>query len=214
MAFQIDTFIAALEQRLRARERDSKTVSMLGTGAAFEAWLSFEARLMLMERPGNFGIGGYYRTADGAQYNQYAALNEWRKVDLSIINNEEFDADPPACECLIEFKMVYNNKNWRTQVASCRSDLYPTSKRKAALNPARGRFAVAVVVGKVYREPERYTQWPDLALWSRELESDLLRTTGPRRIHRRRRGTAIPISSSLLTDDSTHFVRLDLLEPA
>ncbi len=65
-----------VEARLRSKTND---VSVIGLGAAFEAWLAFEARLALE------GDHRGLRRAAGVQGGApISTINEWKKVDLSV----------------------------------------------------------------------------------------------------------------------------------
>lgn len=189
----------AMQGHLDQHEATRRAISRLASGAAFEAWLSFEMRLMLEARRTEFGLD-----------DRCFIANEYRKVDLSITTEEDW----LLC---VEFKLIHNNKNWRTQCASVVKDLWPRpGTPKHEIEPMIGRLAALVVVGKVYRDPRGYPgQRGDLEAWESEMWSHLLREEA--QIDRVWRSQRLLITGErLLVEDPgvKHFCEVHLLARA
>ncbi|WP_147448743.1 hypothetical protein [Corallococcus terminator] len=146
---------AALDQHLHRQEQERDALSILASGAAFEAWLAFEARLALESSPGVLPV------------DRFSVENERGKSDVYI---SDWKTGSDTCHALIEFKLVYNNKNWGTQVQSVFNDLYPTRTEKRLLSPTVPRVALVGLIGKLYLEGGRYPgPRHDIKEWEREV---------------------------------------------
>ncbi|MBL8918125.1 MAG: hypothetical protein JNJ54_04620 [Myxococcaceae bacterium] len=162
--------VSALDEHLSKRG----VVSQLAAGAAFEAWLAFEARLVMEHSRARFGLD---RRRDGAESRPWL-VNERRKVDLFI-------GEDDGCLIPIEFKLVFNNKNWATQVEGIAADLMPAKgSKKAGLKPMLGRVAIVGLVGKTYGDSTGYPGMrADLTRWEAEVWEKLRRETRRKRLY-------------------------------
>ncbi len=190
-----------IDQELVRREQ-TRDVSVLAAGAAFESWLSFEARLLL-ERD---------RHLLHADSQGWWTANEYRKVDLGVWE------DWNKLHMQVEFKLIHNNKNCFTKADEAWADLFPEpASAKSDLRPGV-RASIVVLVGKNYLYKQAYPgQKGDLVAWEKGIWSHLLPTDGPDagRVNRVWSGTRIPVRDhSLLPDRSDHFVQLHALMPA
>lgn len=130
-ANQIVQLLDAVDRQLASRG----VVSELASGAAFEIWLAVETRLCFECIRGELGVSNSLWTA-----NEYPA-----KIDLSI-------NDGTNVEVALEFKLIYNNKNWRSQVTAAHGELSPLpGTPKAEWTAHSSRWAVVGLIGKVYQ---------------------------------------------------------------
>lgn len=128
----------------RHQQEPAHFLSSLIMGASFEGWLSFETRFAL-ERS---------RSRLGLEEPRYWIGNEGEKVDLGII---EYDDDRHTGEdrwlAAVEFKVIYNNKDWESQVRGILADLFPAPHGRAGkanvVGPERQLAVVAVVHANV-----------------------------------------------------------------
>jgi hypothetical protein len=189
-----------VDAHLRAREKQKGTVSLLATGAAFESWLSFEARLLLERERTRLGL-----TSDHCWIG-----NEYKKVDLGIIQYD--DTRTWAHErwfAAIEFKMVYNNKNWKSQCDAAWNDLFPparTAKQGLKFAPDGGRIAFIVIVRREYADGDPYQRKNDRRpAWHAEVKKYMLRPGGPYKRDAARlqewEGRRIRLKSNMLSKD-------------
>lgn len=182
-----------------ARRELTGDLSLLAAGAAFEAWLAFEARILLERHRNHLGIAAMHWTA-----------NEYRKVDLGVWEGSD------TIDVAMEFKLIHNNKNWRSKADEAWGDLFPdAASTKAALKP-RLRGALVCVVGKVYDDPSAYPgQRSDLNAWEADLWRHLLSADPAGQAERAWTGTRFPIRDPSLSPSRTdHFVQLHLLLPS
>ncbi len=125
-------------------------------GASFEGWLAFETRFALEEkreplemRPPRFWIG-----------------NEYKKVDLGLIEYAtERHTSNDQWIAAVEFKVIYNNKNWESQVDGIHADLFPLlhdrDGKAAICGPEHQLAVVAIVTANV--DGNRYQRPADTA---------------------------------------------------
>jgi hypothetical protein len=120
----------SLGDHLAARETESGVVSRVGVSSAFEGWLAVEARLAMQTR---------LASADPSDRKAWTVSTEYpSKTDLSV-----YGAGGELVSAF-EFKLVYNNKNWKTACDAVWRDLFPPrGSAKAALTP---RFAVVTSI--------------------------------------------------------------------
>lgn len=130
-----------ITQHLKRRER-ARAVTRVGFGGGFEGWLATEARLAIESRRRQ--IARTLAVDPGA----FFTANEYpNKTDLSI-----WAGGRPVAA--LEFKIAYNNKNWKSQCDSVWNDLFPTRTAKRAW--AGRRFAVVASVWKQYEDSAYY----------------------------------------------------------
>lgn len=189
----------ALQDHFVKRKLD---LERLAAGAAFEQWFSFEARLALQADRARLGLSD----------ERYWFANEYRKIDLYIGDRVQGD----RCHAAIEFKLIYNNKNWMTQCDRIWGDLYPARGKKAqVVAEASHLISVAVVVGKTYPEEVNYpSRERDISAWRQKMEDYLLPKGGWRgdTVERGWRSTErfLPEAPPCLANDS-RFVELWVL---
>ncbi len=165
-----------LEEHLRAEEERRVAVSRVATGAAFEGWLAIETRLQMELHRDRLGLHGESTDRHGQKVDRFWICNEYNKVDLGILDYEE---DLDRWIAAFEFKLVTNNKNWKKKCDEVWDDLYPKrGSKKAKIKPAKGRFALVAVMGKVFREAGPYSWRTDLDQWETELWEYMLPSKG------------------------------------
>lgn len=149
---------------LAARAARPGFVRELLAGAAFEMWLSFETRFALADRAGWHQLGLDALETDGRHL---WIGNEYGKVDLGLVTYADagFLTDE-RWVLAVEFKVVYNNKNFEDQLAAIAADLRPTRSTKAAIG---ARLAVVSVVrfdnpdNRYQRAADRAMTWDHMA---------------------------------------------------
>jgi len=199
-----------LDEHLLAQERGRRAVSLLASGAAFEAWLAFEMRLLAENNRGQLELDDVI-SHNGARVPRYFICNEQMKVDFSVI-----DAVDSAVELAIEFKLIHNNKNWKHQADAVWNDLFPTRESKASTLPRRGRFALVGVVGLVYEDPKEWSyagQIGDIEKWLHDLDDYLLPANGfaDRIVERPWAGTKLAVLDPYLRPGAGSFFQLQML---
>jgi hypothetical protein len=201
-----------LEDRLDQGGKSAELVSSLASGAAFEAWLSFEARLLLEQHREEFGLADIIQDSDGTPVPRYYFANEWRKVDLCVSEYRPEAPELDSCLTTIEFKLIHNNKNWPTKLTEVHEDLFPSGRTKAAMVPSIGRLSVVGLVGKVYRNPAGYPgHFQNIAQWECDIMAAL---SGPQVLGRQLwLGRRFPIHDPWLDGAVPNFFRLLALGP-
>ena len=193
------------------QEEERKTLSLLVGGAAFEAWLAFETRLITERRRSELGLEAELDDG-GNPVPRYMICNERKKVDFSII-----DLKDSELELALEFKLIHNNKNWKSKAGEVWADVFPGDGNKAAMRPRSGRYAVVGIVGLVYREPgDSYPgQVSDLKEWEEKLDDYLLPDDGyeGNKLTRLWSGKRFPVEDPWLRKDAGSFFQLQLLGP-
>lgn len=187
----IKTMLDALDGQLVRRG----VLPELCSGAAFEGWLAFEARLCFEEMREQLGVADSLWTANEYPY----------KTDLSIYDGDEILA-------ALEFKLIYNNKNWRTQLRGVQSDLHPARHTRKARIPKDARWGIVGLVGKLYQKGygAGYRQpVPHLQSWEEKVWERLLPDGGD--IQEVWIGKRHEIAHRWLTEDGSHFFQLHAL---
>ena len=213
----LETLAQLVDDRLAAGEAERGLVSRLVAGGAFEAWLSFEARLLAEENRESLQLEGRLaRWRGGDAISRYYFANEYHKVDLFIgeLNSSEPHAD--ICIAAIEFKLIHNNKNWKKQADGVWVDLFPSREVKAALRPKLGRAALVGFVAKRHREGVNYpVVRSTFGDWETEVREYLLGDDGwdGRYIDRVWSGRRFPVTDDWLDKSASSFFQLHLLIP-
>ncbi|MBL9016743.1 MAG: hypothetical protein JNL83_21325 [Myxococcales bacterium] len=155
---QLGPIVHGIVRARHEAERDHFLTSMI-VGASFEGWLSFETRFALEKARPRFGL----------DHPRFWIGNEYKKVDLGIVEyDDEHYNDPERWLAAIEFKVIYNNKNWEAQVNGVLADLFPKKHgredKAAIVGPDRQLAVVAMVQGnfpsnKYQRELDRDPSW-------------------------------------------------------
>jgi len=200
-----------LDEHLATEQRLRSAVDLLASGAAFEAWLAFEARLLAEGARNELGLAELTKDPHGAPVPRYWMANEYCKIDFYI-----GDVRDNAAVLALEFKLIHNNKNWKHKSDEVWADLFPMRGTKVEIAPRLGRLAVVGVIGKVYRDPTRYPgQVEALAEWEREVEAHLLPEPGRegRRAVRTWSGQRFELSDPWLEVGHRHSFQLHLLVP-
>jgi hypothetical protein len=200
-----------LDDHLHTQEANRSALSRLAAGAAFEAWLSFETRLLMEQHRGALGLDEQIVDRHGERVHRFFITNEYRKVDLGILDVREHEG---RWDLAIEFKIVHNNKNWRQKCDEVWADLLPVAGTvKSEIQPARGRYAIVAVVGKVYRDPGPYGWRSDLAAWEREAWDYMLPNSGEYagRVTRVCSSQRFPISDPSFRQSEPSFCELHVL---
>jgi hypothetical protein len=183
-------------------------VSMIATGAAFEGWLAFETRVALERIKSDLGLD-----------ERFWIGNEYRKVDLGIL---QLAVDRATTEdewwAAVEFKLVYNNKNWKAQCDGIWDDLIPPGgSKKAALKiDPLVRFAFVTVIRAEYTPPSPYQRRADLEeRWGMEMKAYLFQESLPdaNRVESLWRSSEIPLKDRWLRDPPRvpHTLRFEIL---
>ncbi len=198
------------EELIQSRERDEPGfISLIATGAAFEGWLAFEMRVALEKKRHRkkFGLPSRFWIA-----------NEYRKVDLGILEyaDDKQEGDDKWWAA-IEFKLIYNNKNWTSQCDGVWDDLIPPAGSKKAAIEADRLALVTVVRGEYcYKNPHQRRADLDVG-WRDALDSYLLQTdTAHRdRIEVLWPGTLFPVTGRWLRDPprAPHSLQFLVLGP-
>jgi len=210
-----------LDDRLAGGEAESRLVSKLAAGSAFEAWLSFETRLLAEENRELLGLSGHVNWPGGDAIHRYYFANEYRKVDLYIgdLGSDGSDGSDAGCVAAVEFKLVYNNKNWKSQADGIWVDLFPspeTREIKAGLNPLVSRAAIVAFVGKSYRDNSDYPVVPGaFADWESNVDGYLLGEEGweGKHIDRQWSGRRFSVRNEWLDATNDNFFQLHLFLP-
>ena len=203
-----------LDEHLAEQEAARQAVSRLASGAAFEAWLSFEARLLMESHRAELSLAGLTMDRHNEPVDRYWIANEHAKVDVGVLDVADEHGE---WEIALEFKIIHNNKNWRSKCDEIWGDLLPgVGTTKAGILPRRGRYAVVAVVGKVYRDPGPYGWRPDLDVWERELWQYLLPESGEYagRLRRFWQGRRFNLGDCWLVKNAPHFCELHVLAPS
>ena len=212
-----DKLVTAIAQMLEQElERRRSRLWLLAEGAAFEAWLGFETRLLIEERRAALNLDAQRTKKNGRTVNQFWVANEYRKVDL-LVGDRRHETLPFLFG--IEFKLIHNNKNWKAQVRRVWRDLDAARPEKTALSPRFGWYALVAHVGKVYRD-DAGVDYPgqarDLVAWSAQVQAELC-PPGHREGQRVKSiwsGRRIPIRSGLYATGHEHFFQLQVVAPA
>lgn len=138
---QLGPIVHGIVKTRHEAERDHFLNSMI-VGASFEGWLSFETRFALEKARSRFGL----------DHPRFWIGNEYKKVDLGIVEyDDEHYNGPERWLAAIEFKVIYNNKNWEAQVNGILADLFPREHARegkaAIVGPDRQLAVVAMVQG-------------------------------------------------------------------
>lgn len=112
----VPTFFLFLADYLGSR---SETLVSFGSMASPELWLSLEAAALLDRNRQRFGLDETMASAEGRSVPRWAIAPERKKIDIWIADHQH---SPPRSATAIEFKCIYNNKNFHTQVRSIRRD--------------------------------------------------------------------------------------------
>ncbi len=209
-----DQFGRLLDDHLAEQETSRQAVSRFASGAAFEAWLSFEARLLLESYRAELSLAGLTMDRFQEPVDRYWIANEHAKVDLGVLDVGD---ESRTWEIALEFKIIHNNKNWKSKCDEIWGDLLPRAGApKASIIPRRGRYAIVAVVGKVYRDPGPYGWRPDLADWERELWQYLLPESGEYAgmLLRLWQGRRFTLADCWLVKDAPSFCELHVLAPS
>ncbi len=93
----------------------ASTLAYLSVMAANEHWIQFEATDWLHRHRDCVGLGGY-----NGRTPECDVLPEKRKIDIWL---QDHRGTSNRKGIGIEFKLIYNNKNWGSQIKSLRQDL-------------------------------------------------------------------------------------------
>ena len=64
------------DEHLAEQQHTRQTISILAAGAAFEAWLAFETRLLAERGREDLGLGGFTEDATGKPVPRFWTANE------------------------------------------------------------------------------------------------------------------------------------------
>ena len=130
------------------RER-SETVKYLAVSAASEAWFAAEAAALMNRRRNEIGVAGLSDTSSACNAPRRLIILERGKVDLSIIDIEQKEKD-----YAFEFKLLHNNKNYRSKIAELKRDV----ARGVGLQ--RDSWGVAICFHLIFDEKHRGNYQP------------------------------------------------------
>lgn len=125
---------------LRSRQRE---VAFLNVSVGSELWLSCETAALLDRNREACGIGG-----TNGNVPTWTIAPEYKKIDLWVAPHATDNTEEKATA--LEYKLVFNNKNFWSQVRQIRLDLNKELPETAAGEPER--FGILLAVFKRYRD--------------------------------------------------------------